>query len=119
MIKKLVGLSVLALTVSIATSLPADASNRTRVCKPATVGVFSNRIHVRCESINGQGYTEDIKYYAMKLDDSPQVQATLQLLLMAKANNRELSINFDESDYNSIPGCQGSNCRRLRWASMR
>lgn len=119
MIKKIAGLAALTLATGLATSLPADASNRTRVCKPATVGVFSNRIHVRCEAIGGQAYTEDIRYYAMKLDDSPQVQATLQLLLMAKAHNRQLSISFDESDYKSVPGCQGSNCRRLRWASMR
>ena len=116
---KFAALAIATSVFSIVSALPADASNRTRVCKPENVGVFNNRIHVKCAPISGQAYTSDIRYYAMKLTDTPQVTATLQLLLFAKAHNRQLSISFDESDYQSVPGCQGGDCRRLRWVTMK
>ena len=118
MLNKLIGLAVLMFTLG-STALPAQADTRSRACKPVEVAVFGNRLHVRCEPINGQAYTSELRYYAMKLDNSVQVQATLDLLLMAKANNRSLTIRFDENDYQSVPGCQGGDCRRLVWAAMR
>lgn len=118
MIGKLLSTALIAMTVLSSLST-AQADTRTRVCQPVEVAVFQNRLHVRCAPISEQAYTSDIRYYAMKLDNSVQVQATLDLLLMAKANNRALAIRFDEGDYQSVPGCQGGDCRRLVWAAMR
>jgi hypothetical protein len=50
--------------------------------------------------------------------DSRQAAFTLELLLTAKAAGRNLRIWFDMSDYASVPGCRGSDCRRLHGAAM-
>lgn len=50
--------------------------------------------------------------------DSRQAAFTLDLLLAAKAAGRNLRIWFDMSDYASVPGCRGSDCRRLHGAAM-
>ena len=111
--------AVAAAVVAVSLLTTAHADDRTRKCTPVDVGVFENRLHVQCEPLNGQAYTTQIRYYAMKMSDSEQFDATLQLLLMAKAHDRPLRLSFDDADYASVPGCQGGDCRRLRWVSMR
>ncbi len=105
----------------IAAPSPAAAQVQSRDCNPTEVAVFSNRIHVRCAPIPSKAYTSDIPYYAMKLagGDGRQVRMTLELMSEAKANGRKLRIWADMSDYKSVPGCQGSNCRRLTGVAMK
>lgn len=115
-------IALIAICVStVGFSQPAQAAQLTnRTCIPTQVAVRATRIAVQCKPINGQGYTKDIIYYAMAYKDrSPQVELTLQVLLTAQANNRPLRIRIDLSDHESVPGCQGNNCRRLASAAMR
>ena len=86
-----------------------------RSCNPVSVGVFSNRIHVRCKVNARKPYTKNIVYYAMAINsrNSKQVDYTLQAILAAHANNILLRIWFDNDDYKSVPGCRLKDCRRL------
>ena len=91
-----------------------------RACSPTEVAVFSNRIHVRCAPIEGQGWTKDIPFYAMPLSpNSKQLEYTLHLLAAAKAADKSLRVWVDRDDYQSVPGCRGGDCRRLVAAAMR
>ncbi|MBL1431189.1 MAG: hypothetical protein COA60_006755 [Robiginitomaculum sp.] len=92
-----------------------------RVCIPLSVAVFLNRIQVKCKKIPSKAYTEEITYYAMAIAsrNSKQVDYTLQVLLTAKASNRNLQIWFGYDDYSSVPGCKEVNCRRLTGVSLR
>jgi hypothetical protein len=112
-------LAAVALLLAPPVSLAQQSSVQARDCKPEEVAVLENRLHVKCAAIAGQAYTRDIPYYAMALGrDSRQVAFTLDLLLAAKAAGRSLRIWFDMSDYASVPGCRGSDCRRLHGAAM-
>ncbi|MEH6605379.1 MAG: hypothetical protein V7711_07350 [Pseudomonadales bacterium] len=105
--------AICAVSLLIICSTSAQAA-QSRSCTPIEVGVFSNRIHVKCAAIKGKAYTKDIPYYAMALKNgSLQVQLTLELLVTAKAHKRNLTIWVDMADYKSVPGCLGSDCRRL------
>ena len=112
-------LAALALLLAPPAGLAQSSSAQSRDCKPVEVAVMQNRLHVRCAPISGRAYTLDILYYAMAFGgESTQSALTLDLLLAAKAAGRDLRVWFDMSDYASVPGCQGSNCRRLHAVAM-
>jgi|GEM_PF-2987744 len=118
MIKKLSALLCVAGMFIVSGLTVANAQGR--ACDPTEVAVFSNRIHVKCAPIKGKAYTKDIPYYAMNIkDNAMKVNGVLQVMTAAKANGRKLYIWTDMSDYKSVPGCKGNNCRRLKAAAIR
>ena len=96
------------------------AQIKSRDCKPTRIAIFKNRIHVKCAVIKSQAYTADIPYYAMSIEAAgPRLTAIIQLLVSAQERGRTLRIWPDMADYKSVPGCNGSNCRRLTGVSLR
>lgn len=118
--KNLIGIAV-ALASTFALSQSASAKEiMGRKCNPKEVAVYSNRIHVKCAPVQGKAYTNDIPYYAERINTrSPHIRYMLDTLLAAKASGRTLYIRFDMDDYQSVPGCKGSDCRRLISVAMR
>ncbi len=116
-------LGIIAVIGLFFTSTPSNANEpriNSRVCVPDSVAVFSNRIHVKCKPDPKKAFTKDIRYYAMAIAsrNSKQVDYTLQVLLGAQTSNKKLRIWFDTHDYKSVPGCQGSDCRKLTGAAI-
>ena len=102
------GLSAMAGSAEAATS---------RNCKPTAIAIFNNRIHLKCAVIKSQAYTEDIPYYAMSIKSAgARLGGIIQLLVSAQERGRTLRIWFDTGD---VPGCKGSDCRRLTGVSLR
>lgn len=48
-----------------------------------------------------------------------RLSGIIQLLVSAHERGRTLRIWFDMGDYKSVPGCKGSDCRRLTGVSLR
>ena len=97
----------------------AQAQSQSRLCEVDQVGVFENRIHVKCVPIADKAYTRDIPYYAMRIDKRKAViDGIIALAVGAKQTRKPLRIWFDFGDYESVPGCRGNNCRRLVAAAL-
>ncbi len=77
-------------------------------CTPSRVGVFNNRVHVRCTVANA-----GIFYYAFPTQDQAAVARVLALFNSALLTGRSLSILNDPADTTSGPplACQASDCR--------
>lgn len=97
----------------------AEAARQPRSCDVDQVGVMENRIHIKCVPIEGQANTQAIYYFAMSLsEDSRKVDNVIALAIAAKQTRKPLVIAYDTADYKSVPGCDGSNCRRLLAAAL-
>lgn len=97
----------------------AQAQSQSRLCDVDQVGVFENRIHIKCVPIADKAYTKDIPYYAMRIDKPKAVvDGIIALAVGAKQTRKPLRIWFDFGDYKSVPGCQGNDCRRLVAAAL-
>lgn len=92
---------------------------QSRLCEVDQIGVFENRIHIKCVPIASKAYTKDIPYYAMAMTKPKAViDNIIALAVGAKQTKKPLVVWFDFSDYKSVPGCQGNNCRRLVAAAL-
>lgn len=100
-------------------STGAQAQSQSRLCEVDQVGVFENRIHIKCAPIADKAFTKDILYYAMRIDNpAVMVDNIVALAVGAKQTRKPLVIWYDFNDYKSVPGCQGVNCRRLVAAAL-
>jgi len=110
--------AVMAAGVALVAGSGASAQ-QSRLCEVDQVAVFANRIHVKCVPIASAAYTKDIPYYAMATS-KPKVliDNIIALAVGAKVTRKPLRIWMDMSDYSSVPGCKGSNCRRLVAAAL-
>ena len=88
----------------------ATETSQWSTCTPARVGVFTNRVHVRCTSANA-----GILYYAFSTNDQAAVARVLALLNSAILTGRTLTILNDPADTTSGPpvGCLASDCRLI------
>lgn len=103
--KLLVALSLLA------TPALADGAN----CTPNQVGVFANRIHVRCAASTAGG----IYFFALPTSDSAYSSRMLSLFTTALAGGRPLYIDYNPSTTaGSSLGCLSSDCRLINWTAM-
>lgn len=112
--------SLVAVFVASGWATEADAASvMSRLCNVDQVGVFENRIHIKCAPDPDKAYTKDIPYYAMAITgDARVIDNIIALAIGAKQVNKPLVIWFDMDDYRSVPGCQGSNCRKLTAAAL-
>lgn len=111
--------SIALLFVALAGQAAHASATQSRTCAPTEVAVFETRIHVRCQPIAAQAYTNDIIYYAIsRKADARLADQVLQILLAAKSSRQNLRLWFDPTDYSSVPGCQGNDCRRLHGAAI-
>lgn len=111
-------LAVIVLLLAPVAGAMADKID-SRACKPVEVAILASRLHVKCAPIPKKAETEDIMYFAMSVKDKDGIfPFTLETLLAAKAADRDLKIWYDRSDYKSVKGCNGSDCRRLTGVVM-
>lgn len=91
----------------------------TRLCIVDQVAVIDQRVHIKCNPDPSKAYTKDITHYAMPFSagDAP-AETVVALAIASKQLNKPLVLWFDMDDYASVPGCLGSNCRRLRGAGL-
>lgn len=83
------------------------------VCTPADVGVFIQRVHVRCTvTVNVGGNL--VAYWAYPASDSAGASRFLSLFETAKATGTNITIYYDPADLSgSTFGCGNSDCRRI------
>jgi hypothetical protein len=94
-------------------STPVHAASKARLCKVDHVAVIEKRLHVKCVP-EQEAYTREITYYAMLLTEPVvKTEAVIMMAMESKKLNKPVRIWFDDADYASVPGCQGSDCRRL------
>ncbi len=85
------------------------------VCSPVEVGVFTNRVHVRCAA----PAPGNILYFAVATADSKHAARLLSLLLTSQVAGKNVGINYNPSDLSgSAIGCANSDCRLISWAAM-
>lgn len=86
----------------------ADAVQDTTICSPVNVGVFSNRVHVRCTTaVNG------IIYFAVATSDANAAARALAAFQTAIAAGHDVRIYFDPADTSGAAfGCAAVDCRR-------
>jgi hypothetical protein len=94
-------------------STPVHAASKGRLCKVDIVAVIEKRLHVKCVP-EQDAYTREIIYYAMLLTEPVvKTEAVIAMAIESKKLNKPVRIWFDDADYASVPGCQGSDCRKL------
>jgi hypothetical protein len=92
---------------------PAYGASKARLCKVDHLAVIDRRLHVKCAA-EQEAYTREITYYAMSLTEPVvKTEAIIAMVMESKKQNRPVRIWFDDSDYASVPGCQGSDCRKM------
>jgi len=98
------------MTTDYAALMQAAKSAGWSSCTPALVGVFSNRVHVRCTVAN-----DGILYYAFPTQDQAAAARFLAILNSALLTGRTLTILNDPADTTSGPpiGCQANDCRLI------
>lgn len=113
------GIIVSALLAFILFAEPAWAASQQRDCLVDSVAVIGDRMHIKCVPVPAQAYTGQIPYYAMNLREGPaKIQSIIMLAIESKRRNKAMKIHFDMADYQSVPGCEGHNCRVLTGAIM-
>jgi len=85
-----------------------EAVQDTTICSPVNVGVFSNRVHVRCTTaVNG------ILYFAVATSDANAAARALATFSTAIAAGHDVRIYFDPADTSGTAfGCAAGDCRR-------
>lgn len=120
---KLVSLALLATLAATTWAIPAKAESIvSRECRVDQVAVLANRMHLKCNVDPRQTYTGEIRYYAVAITADARtgimVESIIALAIAAKQANKPMVIRFDMDDYRSVPGCQGSDCRKLVSAAL-
>lgn len=92
------------------TDLAAPDASTWVTCTPVEVGVYSTRIHVRCnESYSG------IRFFAYPVTNASAVSRYLSVLTTAQVAGRTLSVLYDPGDTSGTSiGCAASDCRLLQ-----
>jgi hypothetical protein len=110
---------VIAVAVVLVARRPSAPAARAAVsasyfaCTPNQVGVFTNRVHVRCTtSVNISGNL--IYYWAYPTSDSAGASRFLSLFETAKATGTTVTVFYDPNDLTgSTFSCGNSDCRRI------
>jgi hypothetical protein len=87
--------------------LSPDSPDDVYDCIPFNVGVFSNRVHVRCTVAAPGG----VYYFAAPTSDSKYAARVLSLMLTAKATGKTVRFYYNPSDSGASYGCSYSDCR--------
>lgn len=116
-------LTVLALGVVVAGRLTAQAVQAraaqapntltTFACTVMDVGVFIQRVHVRCTNAQTVG-GNTISWWAYPSSDSANASRFLSVFETAKATGSTVTLYYDGTDLSgSTFGCGNSDCRRI------
>jgi hypothetical protein len=104
-------IAVATITSAIgASSADAVAAPTNVTCTPNQVGVFSNRVFVRCSGAAGGGIT----YFAFATSDAPAAARVLSILSTAHVAGRTLGISYEPNDTSGAAiGCPPNDCRLI------
>ena len=107
------GSSVLPAPVMAATE---QAPTAVFTCTPATVGTFTDRVHVRCNPVATGG----IAYFAYCSTTDPlTANRFLSIFTTAKVTGKTVEIYYTPSDTSGTKcGCSSDNCRVLWGAEV-
>lgn len=98
---------------------PAAAATVSRQCAVDSVAVIDGRMHIKCAPIATVAHTQAISYFALPLTEpQAKIEGLIMLAIEAKRQKKPMVIWFDMDDYKSVPGCLGSDCRRLKGAAL-
>jgi len=87
----------------------------TTACTPVNVGVFTNRIHVKCSASTVGG----IWYFALPTTDAEHCNRMLTVLTTALEGARSLTIDYNPSSTAGTSiGCLSTDCRLINWAMV-
>ncbi len=111
-------LSGVALSEEVA--VPAQevepAAPVSHVCNISEVGVFDNRIHIKCYT--GGPPSGDIVYFAAPTSDTQRAARLLSLMLTADAAGKRVYVAYDTAASGVAFGCQVANCRPIQFLLM-
>ena len=105
LIKASVAVFGLSITMPIVLSAPANAAEIT--CTPINAGVYSNRVHVKCqESFSG------IMYFAVPASNTNMANRVLDVITSAITAGKKVAVQYTPSNLSgSTFGCLNSDCR--------
>ena len=109
-INSIFGIAVF-LICSIAVLGTAAFADQLSACKPAETAVFSNRIHVRCETpVDGR-----FSYFAIATAEPHEANRLLALMVGAELGDKYLLVSFDPADTSGAAfGCAVETCRNIK-----
>lgn len=86
-----------------------SAGLATAQCVPANVGVYDERVHIKCAAA-----TAGIQFFAKSTTDANEVARVLSVLTIAQAMGRTIDILYDPADTSGTAiGCQANDCRLI------
>lgn len=94
---------------------PEVIPGETITCDPIDVGVFPERIHVRCAE-----EFKDVEYFAVSTRDALLADRYLNVLLTALTEDKQLQIHadFNEPYAGESFGCYDDNCRPILFLTI-
>jgi hypothetical protein len=94
-----------SITMPFFLSAPANAAEIT--CTPINAGVYSNRVHVKCqESFSG------ITYFAVPASNTNTASRVLDVITSAITSGKKVAVQYTPSNLSgSTFGCLNSDCR--------
>jgi hypothetical protein len=89
-------------------ALPLSADNKFGTCEPVEVGVYRERVHIRCSN-QLDGFT----FFAVPTSDPDYANRVVTVGTAAISFNKRLLVLYDPSDSTSGPrfGCLVNDCR--------
>jgi len=112
---------IAVITILLVASNPAQASSPSTptdyfVCTPQQVGVFTQRVHVRC----APSAPNNISYFAScYASDSATASRFLSIFTTAKVTGKNVAIYYTASDTSGTScGCGSSDCRVIWGAEV-
>jgi hypothetical protein len=87
-------------------------------CTVSEVGVFENRIHVKCANPQAGAFGQ-ITFFAVSTANSANAARFLTLFDSALVENRKLTIQYELFDISGEQfGCRSTDCRAARGAIL-
>lgn len=112
-------LSGVALSEEVA-AVPAQevepAAPAGHICNISEVGIFDNRIHIRCYTGGEPGGA--ITYFAAPTSDTQRAARLLSMMLTADAAGKRLFVAYDTAASGAAFSCAVSNCRPIQYLIM-
>jgi hypothetical protein len=89
-------------------ALPVSGEKKFGTCNPIDVGVFRERVHIRCAT-----QLDGITFFAVPTSDADYAKSFLNVASIAASSNRRLVVLYDPADTTSGPrfGCLANDCR--------
>ncbi len=115
-VKKLISstLTFLGCSIAIPAFFTAPANANYVLCTPTNVGVFPERIHIRCTQNFG-----GVIYFAVSTSNANFANRVLDVWKTGLTTGRQVGIDYNPSDLTgSSVGCLNQDCRIIRYTLL-